>query len=192
MTKPQNSAPQNLAELAEFIGETVNQWHLETGRRIDGTNLASRVRRKYPDLDYTSLGIVKLGDAVREAEKRELIIRHRDVQHLEISPRGVGAEVSHARSASNAAFYVRPDIWRAFIFNSSDESTFIHKGTTELESAKDSQTCARLTADADYAKIEPITESLQIRWLRSFLENQNHNSASKDERELGLRNFVGR
>ena len=61
-------APVSIDELVKFIDQSVRDLYGKSKCRMDGSLLAYMIRSEYPDLDYTKLGLARLGDAVRIAE----------------------------------------------------------------------------------------------------------------------------
>ena len=68
-------------ELIQFISDFVRKRYEATHLPVDGTTLADGIRQHYPTLhSYADVGFTRLADAVREAERRGLLTRHREVQ----------------------------------------------------------------------------------------------------------------
>ena len=172
-----NTKPADIDELVSFISKCVQSHYEKTGRRLDGSILAHLVRTEFFGINYSTLGLTKLGDAVRIAEERGLLTRHRDVMHLEVSPpTAQGAVQIQERTVKR--WYVRSDVWRAFVIDGR-KPTFFHQ-------ADNTVTGQGLEAGV---QIKPVTEGIQISWADQFLKSRPDVQSHTKEDSIGLARF---
>lgn len=176
--------PSNIDELVNFVVEAVREQFDSTGRRLDGSFLAHLVRNRYPEIDYAQLGLTKLGDAVRIAENSGRIVRHTDVRHLEVSPaaRQGGAEPAQERKQEPERVYVRPDVWRAFVFPSAG-TVYVDRASGEIvRQAHGPSSSAPYNAVA----VDPVTDQHQLEWASQFLNSRPELSGHTERDRLAL------
>lgn len=190
-TESKDQSPKTIDELVEFISNKVREHFEKSGQRMDGSLLAYTIRSEFPTIDYTKLGLTRLGDAVRIAEKRGLINRHHDVQHLEVSPatteaNKVGAPPLKAQTEKK---YVRNDIWRAFLFRSTTNKFISRESYKVIEVDPDKKAESRALAEEnEYVQIPRISEEQQIEWARQFVNSTSSNGGCTEEEAKGLIN----
>lgn len=162
-------APSTVQELSQFIADAVRAHFEQTGRRMTGAALADIVRRKYPELDYGRLGLTRLADAVQQAESQGLLVRHRDVKHLEVSP---NADTPAAAPATVTGFVrLRAEVWRAFVFVTDPSAHFYDRETGTLISIAptDTDRITQLSASDRHVRIASILAADQKEWMREFI-----------------------
>ncbi|MCK4658770.1 MAG: hypothetical protein KAV82_04540 [Phycisphaerae bacterium] len=166
------ASPKDVSELVQFITSFVSGRFRETGRRTTGAGLATAIRERFPNFSYEQVGLTRLADAVRRAEKDGGLVRHRDVKHLEVSP-----SENTPRTTSplaTAAEYVRPDVWRAFVFVGDEDAHFLERATGRLitltqDSAPEIDAYEK---DERYVRAGPIAAETQKQWMRRFVESE--------------------
>ncbi len=159
--------------LLSFIAEYTVDHFKNTGRRTDGAVLAEAIRSKFPGLSYEQLGLGRLSDAVHLAEQRALVLRHRDVKHLELSPGPNSGLAPGSQVPTHTVAplpHVKPDVWRAFVFVSSGNHLFLDRETGQVVSVPDSDVSGRMSLEGDsrYARVTPIPTSTQQGWMDEF------------------------
>jgi len=162
-------APSTVQELTQFIAEAVRAHFERTGRRMTGAALAEVVRGKYPELDFQRLGLARLADAVRQAEAGGLLVRHRDVKHMEVSP---NANTPAAPTANPSGFVrLRAEVWRAFVFVNDPSAHFYDRVTRTLIPVAPTETdqISQLSTSDRYVGISPIPATQQQEWMKQFL-----------------------
>src|SRR5262249_16577967 len=82
------AAPSSADELVAYIVSLVDERDRTSQKASDGALLAEKIRRRYPELRYEEVGLVKLADAITRAESEGLLTRNRRVKHLEVLPAG--------------------------------------------------------------------------------------------------------
>ena len=170
-----SESPKDVCELIQFMGSYVRD-HLEkTGRRTTGAALADAIRRRFPDFGFDQLGFSRLADAVHRAEKEGALVRHRDVQHLEVSPSEDTPRTPSAHAASAMSSYVRPDVWRAFVFVTDRFAHFLDRTTGRLVSlmSNEKEQLNAQERDPRFIRVEPIAPDAQKDWMRQFLDSQD-------------------
>jgi hypothetical protein len=160
-------------ELVGFIIRSVVDHFQVTGRSLNGSLLASLVRKQFPDLSYPALGLGRLGDAVQLAISTKGVVRNQDVQHLELRPveaQRTTAAVPELRRAP-ASLSVRADIWRAVAFVHQKEVAFYNRETKTLTEVDESNIprLKQLRSDLKLVEVEKAGLSTQINWLESIL-----------------------
>lgn len=165
-----------LDRLLQFISKVVLDHFTETRQRTNGAYLAEKIRAEFPGFSYEQVGLTRLSDAVAKAEETGLIVRHRDVKHLELSPgpaTGLTKSVALTSSRSCRPLYVRSDIWRAFAFVAPDQRYFLDSITNEVVSTSSTESPPTDDQNAErYAPIQPIPVEEQRRWMREYAESK--------------------
>ena len=165
-----------LDELLQFISDVVLHHFEETRQRTNGAYLAEKIRGRFPDFSYEQVGLPRLSDAVLKAEERGLVVRHRDVKHLELSPgpaTGLTKSVASITSQPYRPQYVRPDIWRAFAFISPGQRHFFDSTRNKIVSAPSNESPPTDNLNATrYISIQPILVEEQQRWMREYAESK--------------------
>lgn len=170
--------------LVEFIASYTVEHFKSMGRRTNGAVLADAIREKFPEFSYQQVGLERLSDAVRVAEQRGLVIRHRDVSHLEISP-GSKSDLppgsAVATQASTPLPRVRPEIWRAFVFVPKGNVCFFERSNGNVLVVRDSDSAriASTEEDGRYIRLSPIPVDTQQGWMEDF--TRGHEDLSFDE-----------
>lgn len=169
--------------LLSFIAQFTVEHFKDTGRRTDGAVLAEEIRHKFPGLTYKQLQLDRLSDAVRLAEQRGLVLRHRDVKHLELSPgpsSGLPPGTQVPAQATTLIPHVKPEIWRAFVFVSTGSDLFFDRETGHVVSVPDSDVSGRTSfaADRRYVRIARIPPSTQQGWMEEFTKRASCVNAS--------------
>lgn len=167
-----------------FVASYTVEHFKNTGRRTDGAVLADAIREKFPEFSYEQVGLGRLSDAVRVAEQRGLVIRHRDVKHLEISPgpnSGLPPGTEVAVQASTLLRHVRPEIWRAFVFVSRGNVCFLGRSNGHAHPMHDweNERIASFEADGRYIRLSPIPVDTQQSWMEDF--TRSHEALNIDE-----------
>jgi len=113
-----STAQVSLDTLLDFIAAHTVEHFKNTGRPSHGAVLAEAIRATFPDFSYQQIGLERLSDAIRVAEQRGVVTRHRNVKHLEILPGPKSAP--QPRSNATGSFtppypHIRPEVWRAFV-----------------------------------------------------------------------------
>ncbi|MEO8494959.1 MAG: hypothetical protein ABI614_07805 [Planctomycetota bacterium] len=119
-------------QLLTFIAQTVIENYQQHRAPTNGAQLAELVRAKFPGNPVADAGFEKLGDAVREASERGLVVRNSMVKHLEVFPPDVPFH-SVKPGATHHSQYVRPDAWRAFAMQFENQFVYYNKRTREFE-----------------------------------------------------------
>jgi len=168
-TETPSNSPASIDDLVKFIAQSVSDLYVKNGQRMDGSLLAYTIRSQFPEMDYTQLGLTRLGDAVRIAENLKLVVRNRDVKHLELSPPDAVTKTESNAESSDERRYVRNDIWRAFVFRSR-LTPFLDRESLRLTdvSGEDSKTISTFQRDKKYIEITRISDDEQISWAKLF------------------------
>lgn len=173
-----NSTSLSLDTILEFIATFCVQHYQKTGLRTDGAGLADAIRVRFPGFKFSDIGLAKLADAIRIAEQRGLIVRHRDVKHLQISPgpqsqSPPGTEIK--ANLVNPAPRLRSDVWRAFVFVETGKNFFFNRSTGEVLaiSSHDFTKCAEVEADPEIVRIRPIPADVQQAWMKEFIHKHS-------------------
>ena len=170
-----SASPKDIRELLQFMASYVRN-HLEkTGRRTTGAALADAIRQRFPGFGFAQLGLSRLADAVHRAEEEGALVRHRDVQHLEVSPSEATPRTPSAHAASTMSSYVRPDVWRAFVFVTDRYAHFLDRTTGRLVSlmSNDKDQVSAQERDPRFVRVESIASHAQKDWMRQFLVSQD-------------------
>lgn len=169
----ENALPGDPSELVLFISSYVRNQFEKTGRRTGGAALAEAIRQQFPGRSYEQLGVNRLADAVQLAEKEGRLVRHRDVTHLEVSP-SESTPQSPTVSAVSRSSYVRPDIWRAFVFITNRYAHFLDRTTGRLITVAVDSTAEiqSYRDDRGYIRIESIAPETQQEWMRQFVASR--------------------
>ncbi len=167
------ATPPSVEELIQFISSFVREQFESAGRRTTGAALADAVRKRFPDLSYDQLGLSKLADLVHLAEKAGALVRHRDVQHLEVSPSGATPRSSVGLSGPTS--YVRPELWRAFLFVTGRDVHFLERDTGRLITLSPDQAPQVHAYDGDprFIRITTIAPETQKEWMHDFLRSRS-------------------
>ncbi|MEX1042318.1 MAG: hypothetical protein WDZ51_16925 [Pirellulaceae bacterium] len=165
----------SLDTILDFISSFCIEHCQKTGRRTDGAGLADAIRLRFPGFKFSDIGLEKLSGAVRIAEQRGLVVRHRDVKHLELSPgpqstSPPGTEIK--ASVVNSAPRLRPDIWRAFVFVDTGMASFFNRSRGEVRSTsrRSPERYEELKSDPEFVLIDPIQAGVQQEWMREYLK----------------------
>ncbi len=172
--------PANPEELIGFIARVVQEQHQRTGRGLDGSVLAHLIRREYPGLDYISLGMAKMGDAVRLAVSRNVIQQKKGVRHLEVTP----IDTEPPAPARDLQF-VRPDLWKAMVLSPHGSHYFFNQKSAELVQAGQSDV-GRYRSDTNFVEVDPVTEGVQGQWLKDYLRSKGKVIDEDEETIRGL------
>lgn len=170
-----SASPKDIPELLQFMASYVRN-HLEkTGRRTTGAALADAIRQRFPGFGFEQLGFSRLADAVHRAEEEGALVRHRDVQHLEVSPSEATPRTPSAHAASTMSSYVRADVWRAFVFVTDRYAHFLDRTTGRLVSlmSNDKEQVNAQERDPRFVRVESIAPDAQKDWMRQFLVSQD-------------------
>lgn len=183
------AVPAGIDELVKFIAKSVTDLYERSGQRMDGSLLAYTIRSEFPEMDYSQLGLTRLGDAVHIAENLNLVVRNRDVKHLELSPPGATKILKSASESSkmDERRYVRNDIWRAFVFRSRS-MTFLDKETfklTELPET-DLKEIAALKRNSKFIQIDRIPDDEQICWAKQYIISSTDSDECSDDEAKNL------
>lgn len=172
-----NVASVTLDELLQFIADYVVEQYRTRGSRTDGATLADAIRDHFPGFQYEQVGLERLGRAISQAETKGLIVRHRDVEHLEVSPgpaTGIDVVIDAVQPAERTVRFLRPDVWRAFVFVVGSEQRYFDRRTGRLRpvSANDTETIARYDSDPQFVPMPTIPTERQQSWMRNFVESK--------------------
>lgn len=152
-------------QLLTFIAQTVLENYQQHQAPTNGAQLAELVRAKFPGNPVAEAGFEKLGDAVREASQRGLVVRNSMVKHLEVYPPDVPFQ-SVKPSARHHSQYVRPDAWRAFAMQFENQIVYYNKRTREFEvrpHASDDNELQEVTT--------PTTDDFRS-WIENFANDE--------------------
>jgi hypothetical protein len=174
---PAATSDVSLESLLSFISTYVVDHFRTTGRRTDGANIADAIRLRFPDFAYEQVGLTRLSDAVSEAERRGLVIRHRDVKHLELSPgpnSGLPSSTDVTAHSTGPLSHVVPEVWRAFVFTSRRNLTYVNRDTGLVVTvpAGDLQHKGTLDGDLNHVRIDSIPTETQQGWMREFAQSR--------------------
>lgn len=178
-----SSSPSSVDELVDFIASVVNKRYRDLRQPTNGALLAEELRKRFPELQYERLGLLKLSDAVAHGEAKGLVVRNRQVKHLEVLPAAEGTSVpsSETQGSLGTTPHIRPDIWRAFVFVSPGERYVYDResGSVVLES-----TTTNVQNGGRFVGIATATLAEQQQWMKEFLEansNLQHADAPINE-----------
>ena len=168
-----DAIPPTLDALLEFIKEFTVEQYIKYTRSTSGAALAVAIRRHFPGFDYQQVGLDRLANAVSIAEERGFVVRDRNVVHLEITPgpsSGIDAITSHVARFQ----FLRPEIWRALIFVTSNERHFMDRktGLVQSVSVNDETTIGTHNADPSLVELQHIPTDTQQSWVREFVQGQ--------------------
>jgi len=168
----ESASPCNVSDLVQFIADYVRRQFDQTGGRTTGAVLANAIREKFPGFEYKQVGLSRLADAVGRAEQEGVLVRHRDVKHLEVSP-SEATPRSPVVSAGTSSSYVHADVWRAFLFVN-DEKHFLDRESGRLVTlaADDTREIETYKGDTKFAQIDSIAPDIQKDWMRQFVTSQ--------------------
>jgi hypothetical protein len=174
-----SASPSSLSELIQFVGEFVRDRYAHTGQYTNGAALATAIRRKYPDVSYVSLGVIRLADVVARAQAEGVVTRRTGIKHLEVAPGpAVGgtprlADVAEQRPSHSSRRYVRPDLWKAVLLFRPEYGHFLDRRTGQIvtvqASAEDPEWAKTREEKPSYVKIDPITADVQKGWMREYV-----------------------
>jgi hypothetical protein len=163
------SHPASVDDLLAFIVSAVEDHYKSSRQPTNGADLAEKIRHAFPTFRYEQLGLLKLSDAIAHGEKKGLLIRNRQVKHLEVLP--VGTEESAKSVAAQLGHvgtpHIRPDIWRAFVFVSSSERYCFDKETGNVVNEA---TVGEAFDDRRFVKIPSLSLKEQQQWMIDFVE----------------------
>jgi hypothetical protein len=173
-----------------LLRSTVEQLHSE-GRRIYSASLKPELlRRTSNGFDETQLGdgFAKFRHFLELAEKRGVISLTSAPAGPDLlvappgaSPAGPTASVDATHRKREKGIFIRPELWKAFVFWSDDQVRLYDKETGRV--ATFSATPVPLEPDevtkqrelweggsSRYVKIDPINRERQVTWMREFAE----------------------
>jgi hypothetical protein len=152
----------------------VRDYFDRTGRRTSGAALAEAIRKRFPGFAFEQLGLSRLVDAVHRAEEAGGLVRHRDVEHLEVSPSETTPRSASARTMSTMSLYVRPDVWRAFVFVADRYAHFLDRTTGRLVTLMldDADQVQAQERDPRFIRIVSLAPEAQKEWMRQFVQSQ--------------------
>jgi len=176
-------------QLVDFLAKSVRDTFERTRRGVQGSLLAHLLRNEFPDLDYTALGLTKLGDLVRIAEQRGLVIRNKDVAHLELSPAAPAANANpmsrYRGPVDGDLLFVLPEIWRAVVLVGAQSRSFFNLTTSSItEIPTDSPKLSAAASDPTMVEIERVSQEDQMQWLKEFLISRDKADQAADEERL--------
>lgn len=167
------SDPTTIDSLAQFVADYVSGHFSVTGQPVSGANLATAVRQKFGDFSYEQVGVTKLGDIVARAELKGLVVRNRQVTHLELFPTAQKLAVGTAERGSQAEApgrWIRPDVWRALVFIPQKAVHLIRRKTGEMVSVPNTGPSeVGEYSGVDHATLKPIPPDIQKAWAKDFL-----------------------
>jgi hypothetical protein len=169
-------------QVIQLIGDEVKSRFATTGKWTHGAQLADAIRDRFPGIGWEALGFSKLADAVHKAEELGLVVRDRNVRHLQVGPVGqLGAETPSPSPSSVKAEYVRPDIWRATVFASNPQIAYLHRHTGDLISLRPGEEgrIAELSGSSDHVRLGQINGDTQRMWAEQFINDSELDSAKK-------------
>jgi hypothetical protein len=163
-----SSSPASVDELVEFIASFVENRYRATHQATNGALIAEEVRHRFPNVSYVQLGLVKLADAVAHGEAKGLLVRNREVKHLEVLPAHARQPVAVVAPQVRLAAppHIRADIWRAFVYVSQGQQSSFDRQTGNVVSA------ASAGDQADpprYIPILCIPMADQQQWMVDFV-----------------------
>lgn len=150
----------------EFVANYVRKWATEQGTRLDGSKLAVALHGEFHDFTYAQIGFENLARLVDEAERRGLLIRHRDVKHLEVSPDPGTPRRPDTPKVSRSS-RVPAEVWQAFVFINQGAEYFLDRVTGKVVAGPPAGGAEGDDA-ARYLKIVPISGDIQREWMREF------------------------
>lgn len=153
-------------ELINFIGQTVRENFEKHQTPTTGAKLAERVRARFPATIFADAGFEKLGDAVREASKRGLVVRNHAVEHLEVFPPDVPFQCVKP-PANYRSQYIRSDAWRAFAMQVESQFVYYNRLKREFEIRR------QATADNNLLEVSPPTSDDFRQWTVEFAKVSN-------------------
>jgi hypothetical protein len=170
-----SSAPGSVNELIHFIGEAVKDRYTRTGQTMNGAALATLIRKKYPAFSYEQLGLMRLGDAIAQAQRDGIVTRRTGIKHLEVSPGpALLPEAVEQRPTYSGRRYVRPDLWKAMLLFRPDQGHFLDRTTgriVTLQVPVDDPDWSRTREEnPSYVPIRPISVEVQKEWMRHYVE----------------------
>lgn len=170
----ESASPKDVNELLQFMTSFVQDHFEKTGRRTTGARLAEAIRQRFPNFTFGQVGLTRLADAVQRAEKAGGLVRHRDVNHLEVSPSEATPRSASARATSTISSYVRPDVWRAFVFVTDRDAYFLDRTTGRLVTLMSNNTGLVEAQERDprFVRIESIAPEAQKDWMGQFVLSQ--------------------
>lgn len=167
-------SPSNLDELLSFVSNLVQENCTRgEGHGTDGAVLAREIRQRYPGFEYSQFSMTRLADLVHEAERRRLVSRNKNVQHLEVMPYGASGTPSVPKFKIVPFRRVKPAVWSAFVRVDLPFSSFLNRKTGHVERRSlgcDVTTVAAPDEEDDWVQIQPIPPDRQKEWARSFID----------------------
>jgi hypothetical protein len=176
--------PVSLDALLQFIASLVVAHFKATGRPSNGAAIADAIRAKFPEFHFNQVGHQRLSDVVRIAEQRGLVLRQRDVKHLELSP-GRNSDLSPAVEVTAhytvPSSHIRSDIWRAFVFTTRRHPTYLDLNTGQVIPipTDDETKSAELEADDRFKRIDAIPATTQQQWMEEFIQHRDNIDSSQ-------------
>lgn len=160
----------SLDDLIAFVSDEVTRQYERTHRRVNGVHLAERIRDRFPDLSYSALGVERLSDVVRVAEERKLLVRHRDVQHLEVSPANAPPSAPPQRRARGPTDmnHIPREIWEALVYLHPGQAYFLNRETSAVLAISEAESGTYAT-NPQYLQLPTIPADVQKSWMRDFI-----------------------
>jgi hypothetical protein len=185
----------SLDELIKFITDLVVTQFQKHGVPTDGATLAEAIRQEFPDFSFPDVGLSRLAEVIAEAELRGNLTRNRAVKHLEVLPGpsiGVAAPAQLSPPSTSAIQFLKPDIWRAFVFMIDGERHFFDRQTARVRPVRVQDEGAIKVCEevARYVPIARVPKSTQQDWMKAFVKRHqvlNDNTAPIEEELWWLR-----
>lgn len=161
-------------DLADFVATFVKSRFETNGSRVTGAVIAEVVRHQFPQVDFKQLiGEHWLGDLVRHAAASGKIVRNHAVKHLEVFPPTTLREegVPTARTSTSPhplRFYVKPDLWQAFVFVNQPQPRLFRKSDQQVISAL----ASHHDDNGDIVEIYSISPDVQREWMNRFIASR--------------------
>lgn len=184
--------PTSLDELVDFTTKTVNAHYEQTKSGLDGSLLSYLLRQSYPTLDYSKLGLSRMGDIVRAAIHRGLVDRMAGITHLVLLPslRATNAPLqASAEAVTPRLAYVRADLWRAMVMSDPGVVDFLNRRTGELVKVPISEGTRLRQARVNDTLVEVsrVTTDQQLGWLKEFLDSRKETFMLTEHEETLLK-----
>jgi hypothetical protein len=164
-----------LPELITFITRHVVNRFQEDGTATDGATLAEAIRSEFPGFTFMDVGLQRLAEVIAHAEREGQLSRNRSVKHLEVLPgpaTGISTPVQPTPSCESAVQFLRPEVWRAFVFVTESERHYLDRESGRIRSIRVHDNHAIQVHDSDkrYVPISRIPEAEQQQWMKDFVE----------------------
>lgn len=161
-------------DIAKVIGEFVASEFRRTNRPVSGARLATKIRSEFPDFPY---GQHWLAPLVNLAEREGVVVRNRQVKHLELIPSKEDNSLTVAEVPSRLAIpkqreassqhRVHPDLWRAFLFISTSEPSYFNRDDGRVVPSY----LVSVPPRANLIPIPAIPADVQQNWTKEFLQS---------------------